>query len=428
MAFANGYTYRRSITVAHAKVPNTDQADFPVLVSGTYSYLAHTTHGGLCTDLNGYDIAFYSDAAGTTPLYWEIESYNHETGAVVFWVRVSLATATDTVFYMFYTNAAVSTFQSTAATVWTANYVSVYHHATNAGTDSLGVNNLASTSGTPDNAAGKIGGGIYCNNESKYKAYPLSNVPSGTAARTYSKWIKLAATGQASKYMGGWGQARGPGNGESWTFYLWKTGSDWGVSVDTTNGGGASLFTQDTNWHYLVATLPAGGGNADIKFYLDGADGTTAGATGTINTSTAGGISVGDRPWVGAGANFTMDEERISSIVRTADWIATEYNSQNDPSTFYALGDQAEASGETTEITPPVGLVLISGLAPSVSITDYKFFTPPTGTVRLTGVGPTVYVGVPLDPLGRGVCFLVPRSIKSPPFAVMKMPSERKGT
>ena len=74
MSFANGYTYRRPITVDHTKVPNSNQTDFTVAVIGTYSYLAHTTHGGLITDLNGYDIAFYADEAGTTPLYWELEA------------------------------------------------------------------------------------------------------------------------------------------------------------------------------------------------------------------------------------------------------------------------------------------------------------------------------------------------------------------
>ena len=42
----NGYSYARTITIAHAEVPNTDQTNFPVLFSGTYSYLATTSNGG----------------------------------------------------------------------------------------------------------------------------------------------------------------------------------------------------------------------------------------------------------------------------------------------------------------------------------------------------------------------------------------------
>src|SRR5947209_8066968 len=39
MPQTSGYTYRRSITIDHTRVPNTDQSNFPVLISGTYSYL-----------------------------------------------------------------------------------------------------------------------------------------------------------------------------------------------------------------------------------------------------------------------------------------------------------------------------------------------------------------------------------------------------
>jgi hypothetical protein len=38
--------------------------------------------------------------------------------------------------------------------------------------------------------------------------------------------------------------------------------------------------------------------------------------------------------------NGTMDEIRISGVVRSADWIATEYNNQFSPATFYTVGAQ----------------------------------------------------------------------------------------
>src|SRR5213076_2975691 len=36
--------------------------------------------------------------------------------------------------------------------------------------------------------------------------------------------------------------------------------------------------------------------------------------------------------------NGTIDEARLSNASRSADWIATEYNNQNSPSTFYNVG------------------------------------------------------------------------------------------
>jgi len=87
-SWSNGYAHRRTITVNHAKVPNTDQTSFPVLISGTYSYLATTGNGGDVTSSSGYDIIFASDAGGATPLTFERESYNSSTGAVNFWVNI----------------------------------------------------------------------------------------------------------------------------------------------------------------------------------------------------------------------------------------------------------------------------------------------------------------------------------------------------
>ena len=78
----NGYTYSRSITVDHTKVPNTDQTNFPVLISGTYSYLATVANGGRVQNSNGYDIIFTSDSGCATKLSHEVETYSASTGAV----------------------------------------------------------------------------------------------------------------------------------------------------------------------------------------------------------------------------------------------------------------------------------------------------------------------------------------------------------
>jgi len=129
-SWSNGYVFRRAITIDHTKVPNTDQSNFPVLISGTYSYLATAPNGGDVTSLSGYDIIFTSDAAGTTVLPDERESYNYFTGAVLFWVKApTLSHTTDTVIYMFYGNGSITTDQSNKMGVWDANYKGVWHLA-----------------------------------------------------------------------------------------------------------------------------------------------------------------------------------------------------------------------------------------------------------------------------------------------------------
>src|SRR5713101_4718060 len=58
--WSNSCLYRRAITINHTKVPNTDQTNFPVSVSGTYSDVATVANGGKVTNTNGYDILFAS--------------------------------------------------------------------------------------------------------------------------------------------------------------------------------------------------------------------------------------------------------------------------------------------------------------------------------------------------------------------------------
>ena len=161
---SNGYSYRRTITLSHTKVPNTDQTNFPVLISGTYSYLATTANGGNVTSSNGYDIIFTSDAGGASPLAFERESYNSSSGAVDFWVKVpTLSHSTDTVIYLFYGNSSITTDQSNGTGVWDTHYQGVWHlpnGTTLSGSDSTvngytlnNNNSTAAVSGEIDGAA-----------------------------------------------------------------------------------------------------------------------------------------------------------------------------------------------------------------------------------------------------------------------------------
>jgi len=125
---SNVYTHRRAITIDHTKVPHSDQPNFPVLVSGVYSYLATAANGGQVQNANGYDIIFTSDYAGTSKLDHEIDSYNPVTGAINMWVRIPLLSHTcDTVIYVNYGNASITTPQENRVGVWDSSYQGVWH-------------------------------------------------------------------------------------------------------------------------------------------------------------------------------------------------------------------------------------------------------------------------------------------------------------
>lgn len=83
------YSFRRGITIPGANVSGSATlSEFPLFVSGTYSYLATTGNGGDVQDANGFDIIFTGDQDGTTQLDHEIMSYSATTGAVNMWVEV----------------------------------------------------------------------------------------------------------------------------------------------------------------------------------------------------------------------------------------------------------------------------------------------------------------------------------------------------
>src|SRR5712671_3592677 len=157
---SGAYTYRRSITIDHTKVPNTDQSNYPLLISGTYSYLATVANGGNLQNSNGYDVIFTSDTGCATQLNHEVESYNAATGAVNYWVKVpTVSHTTDTSIYMCYGNSSITNDQSNKNAVWDANYKGVWHLGNG---NSLNVtdstNNLNGTNQGATAVNGKVGG------------------------------------------------------------------------------------------------------------------------------------------------------------------------------------------------------------------------------------------------------------------------------
>src|SRR3989442_2718569 len=145
------------MTIDHTRVPNIDQSNFPALVSGTYSYLATTANGGNLRNANGYDVIFTSDTGCANKLNDEVETYKRGTGAVNYWVKVpTVSHTTDTVFYMCYGNANITTDQSNKTAVWDTNYKGVYH-LPNGTTLSATDSSSNANNGTISNATATLG-------------------------------------------------------------------------------------------------------------------------------------------------------------------------------------------------------------------------------------------------------------------------------
>ena len=167
LCVSSGYSYVRSITIDHTKVPNTDQTNFPFLFNTTDPALANDSQRRPRYESNGYDIIFSTDPTGLTKLNHELEEYNPVNGQVIAWVRIpTLSHTTDTVLYVFYGNPSITASQQNPTGVWDSNYLGVWHVANNGGqlslVDSTNNGNNATNNGAIS-TAGQIDGGMQTN-------------------------------------------------------------------------------------------------------------------------------------------------------------------------------------------------------------------------------------------------------------------------
>jgi YD repeat-containing protein len=385
----NHYGFQRAITISHTKVPNTDRANFPVLISGTYAYLATTANGGNVTSANGYDIVFTSDAAGSNVIPFEQETYSASTGAVNYWVQVpTVSHTTDTTIYMFYGNSAVTTDQSNKNGVWDSNYKGVWHlDQTPSGSGSIldstsnGYNGTPASSGISLSSTGIAGGSLNFNGVSSSNGVSFSSSTPGGPPITASIWIKTTGLNSTAQ-------------SQIMAKFQWSS-TGWGIYDDGQYD--ANVFLRpypnynnivdiprsDINngaWHYLVGTIDS---SNTLRFYLDGAlFGSTT--TSSVTADTADSLVIG--AFGGNAGGGLLTEGRVSNTVRSADWIATEYNNLSSPTTFYSVSSVADIGGPSiSSVSPTTGTA-----GTSVSIAGAGFGSSQgSSTVKFNGTSAT---------------------------------------
>ena len=336
------YSYVRPIVIDHTQVPNTDQVGFPFLFNTTDPLLTSTANGGHVASPNGYDIVFSSDPAGRTLLPFEVEEYNPATGQLIAWVRIpTLSHTTDTVLYVLYGSASVTTPQQNPAAVWDTNYLGVWHvpNGTQLSlTDSTSNANNATNNGAIA-TSGQIDGGMQTNG-STYATIgtPGSLANLALANATFSAWVN-SASGNGGILLGKDDQD----NEEGWTLGITSSNNvDFAVIHQSADFDLiSSKPLNSAAWSYVVVTLTGGSTQSQATIYINGqASGTRTGGNGATTDDSAqpaylANATYGDQER--SPLNGSADEFRISNILRSSDWIATEYNNQSAPSIFYSL-------------------------------------------------------------------------------------------
>ncbi|MFW9829709.1 MAG: DUF2341 domain-containing protein, partial [Candidatus Thorarchaeota archaeon] len=343
---AHYFMYYKEIIIDHSMVCGlNDLVNFPVLIS----ILDTDLHDDVQS--TGNDIAF---ANATTWLDHEIElfeqDYSSTHAKLVAWVRIPrLTSSLDTIIRMYYGNISMSS-RENPSSVWDPSYKGVWHlkedpsapapqfsDSTTYNNDGTAVNLFSSNQTT-----GKIDGGLIFNDENE----ACVNVSDDNSLdlnsdMTISAWVKTNDNEpDVDIVITKWSLT--PPNQNYW---LGKLNSNiFAFYVDATQRVVMSLnLVNDNNWHYIVGV--ADSTNSLLRIYLDGVQINTTTYTGSsqtgshyLNIGRSSGII--EQEW-----NGKIDEVRVSNKVRSADWLNTEFNNQNDTNNFYTILKEYSVSG-----------------------------------------------------------------------------------
>jgi hypothetical protein len=348
--YDQGWQYRKMVSVNHSQVIE-PLSDFPVYIQSVDLDLKSHAQS------DGDDILFMDGTGVAHRLWHEIESYDPNTGSLSAWVRLpAIDTIDDTVFYLYYGNADVSS-QEFPDQVWDDSYRAVWHLQSNPIDpilDSSMFANQGSAAGgmtIADVVEAKLGYGYRFDGVNDY----VSASDSGSLCPTdvtVSGWYKPLSTTTSSMYIIGKASFDYWGNADGHTY---------GFQISTDNSVKAAFerpdsqqqdvagnfFTQPNQWYYLTLTYDDAANIGSL--YVNGV---LQGAVGPCHSS----VLWYHQPWdfiIGASRqdvgsskvpnyfqNCILDEIHVLSTAKNSGWIATEYNNQNDPAAFLLVGPE----------------------------------------------------------------------------------------
>ncbi|MFX1324089.1 MAG: DUF2341 domain-containing protein, partial [Promethearchaeota archaeon] len=342
---AYDYNYYKEITIDHTKVSGSaDLIDFPVLISMFDSDLHNKPQ------IDGDDIAFAIDFEW---LDHEIElfnqNYNGTHAQLAAWIRIPiLSPSVDTVIRMYYGNPYIDSRENPEG-VWNNNYEAVWHMNQDPSSSDI----LDSTSNNNDLIAtgfasdvrfydGKVGTAISVDGINDNLRNFGINGPVNDF--TFQTWFKFDNT-----YSGGGSDMHFfHGNSATNNYPLMRFSSSTGVVVnhievtsdnDETCTGNKNSWAADTWFQFVYSrSMSAVRAYQYVNGSLDAEDNSGDNANPHLlwDRISILSSSVGGNNW-GPGA---ISEFRILTVTLSSDWIATEYNNQFNPSSFYSVGNE----------------------------------------------------------------------------------------
>lgn len=396
MAYSNGYSYYREIVVDNTKViGSANHSNFTIVVSGVYSYLADTSNSGLVENPSGnLDIRF--ELAGGTKLSHAIIEWVNTTGKVVFAVKIpTLYYSSDTTIRMYYGNSSLSSSEAdpTNAFISGTSLFMPLNESSGTRYDIAGGNNTVTetsmgvgTGNLSTNAADFEGSStpyswVKSNDNASLDITDNITVTAWVKPESFIQWDCVVMKGRnasATNTTLNYGLEIGNGAGR-FRMYWWDSAGTLNqretVSTSVVSTG---------SWQFIGARGTFGDGSdfdlwynsstVSAQWYLSGNN------SNSVNANSDA-LSIGARR-----VNDTPDGEfdgmiaflRIYNGILSDDWLQTEYNNQNSPSTFYSVGSEIAAPSSASFDLPVADL---QTSVPTLQVILTENFNLPAGVV-----------------------------------------------
>ncbi len=208
--------------------------------------------------------------------------------------------------------------------------------STLSGADSTGSFNGTLVNSPAATAAQIDGGVVFVAANSEAITASSITAMNGTSQDSLSGWFKRTSVGSNVSF----GLDGSDGGAHRFNIEPFSDGNIY-MGVD---GGTYGFFANnDTNWHYIVLNYD-GTQVSDtnrVKGYLDGVAMTTTTGGHPGATQSGSPVFLGRNPGASAFySNGTIDEIRVTvGIIRSANWITTEYRNQSSVATFMTIGN-----------------------------------------------------------------------------------------
>ncbi|MCJ7697658.1 MAG: DUF2341 domain-containing protein, partial [Thermoplasmata archaeon] len=338
--FTQGWNYRKKITINHTQVTG-DLTNFPVLFSAIDIDLRDKAQN------DGDDILFMDSSGVATKLYHEIENFDGSTGMLTAWVNTPIIHSTeDTSLYMYYGNPSINNQQFSEKT-WDSHYQAVWHmnDATQSTISDSTINGYTGTKkavNEPIATSAQIYNGQTFDGSNDYIQFDTKVISTGV--KSWSFWFKSTITSSDS-FMGvlgntliGGSQDKGFSSAAGWFSGAPGIGFEIGNTVTAGHFLNIIISVPDSNLHYYTAVYDG----TDLKAYRDGSYIAMDNTKDDTEAAPDYNFVMG-RSYINGGRYYfhgTLDEIRVSNIAKSANWISTEYVSQNDPTGFLFIGPE----------------------------------------------------------------------------------------